>query len=94
MIIVEVWALREAYYRCIHEPLNKIVEHGIDGYVVKNRPEIWAEHIHLLMTNKELSRQMGDNGYKKLVIEYSIDKQINKLEKLYMRLVAENCILS
>jgi hypothetical protein len=31
MIIVKVWTLREAYYSCILESLDKIVEHGIDG---------------------------------------------------------------
>jgi glycosyltransferase involved in cell wall biosynthesis len=68
-----------------------IVELGIDGYVVKNRPEVWAEHIHLLMTNEGLSRWMGDNGYRKLMMRYNIDRQIDELEKLYMKLATERC---
>lgn len=89
MVILEAWALKKPVIVANVEPLNKIVAHGLDGYVVKNRPEIWAEHIGLLMTNEELSRQMGNNGYRKLIMKYNIDKQVNELEKLYMRLVAE-----
>jgi glycosyltransferase involved in cell wall biosynthesis len=89
IVILEAWALRKPVIVADVEPLNKIVTHEIDGHIVKNRPESWAEHIHLLMTNKELSRQMGNNGYKKLVMEYNIDKQVNELEKLYTKLVTE-----
>jgi len=87
MVILEAWALRKPVIVADVEPLNKIVAHGLDGYVVKNRPEIWAEHICLLMTNEELSRQMGNNGYRKLITKYNVNKQVNELEKLYMRLV-------
>jgi len=65
MVILEAWALRKPVIVADVEPLNKIVTHGLDGYVVKNRPEIWAKHIYLLATNEELSKRMGSNGYKK-----------------------------
>ena len=89
MVILEAWALRKPVIVADVEPLNRIITHGIDGYVVKNRPEIWAEHIYLLMTNEELSRQMGNNGYRKLIKKYNINKQVNELEKLYKRLVVK-----
>jgi glycosyltransferase involved in cell wall biosynthesis len=89
MVILEAWALRKPVIVTDVEPLNKIVTHGLDGYVVKNSPEIWAEHIYLLAINEELSRQMGNNGYKKLAMKYSIDNQVDELEKLYKRLVIE-----
>jgi len=89
MVILEAWALRKPVIVADVEPLNRIVTHGVDGYVVKNRPEIWAEHICLLTTNEELSKQMGNNGYKKLITKYNISKRVNELEKLYMRLIVE-----
>jgi len=91
MVILEAWALRKPVIVADVEPLNKIVEHGINGYVVKNRPEVWAEHIHLLMTNEGLSKWMGGNGYRKLMMRYNIDRQIDELEKLYMKLATERC---
>jgi glycosyltransferase involved in cell wall biosynthesis len=87
MVILEAWALRKPVIVTDVEPLNKIVEHGVDGYIVKNNPEIWAEHIYLLMSDEKLSRQMGNNGYKKLVMKYSIDNQVGELEKLYKILI-------
>jgi glycosyltransferase involved in cell wall biosynthesis len=91
MVILEAWALRKPVIVTDVEPLNKIVEHGVDGYVVKNNPEIWAKHIHLLMADERLSKQMGDNGYKKLAMKYSIDNQVDELEKLYKTLIAGKC---
>jgi glycosyltransferase involved in cell wall biosynthesis len=84
MVILEAWALRKPVIVTDVEPLNKIVTHGLDGYVVKNVPEIWAEHIYTLMANEELSRQLGDNGYRKLVMEYNIDRHTTEFEKLYI----------
>jgi glycosyltransferase involved in cell wall biosynthesis len=51
--------------------------------VENNKSSIWAEYIYLLMKNKELSEQMGSNGYKKLVHEYNVGKHIGEFEKLY-----------
>jgi glycosyltransferase involved in cell wall biosynthesis len=87
IVILEAWALRKPVIVTDVEPLNKIVEHGVDGYIVKNNPEIWAEHIYLLMSDEKLSRQIGNNGYRKLVMKYNIDVQVNKLEELYMKLM-------
>ena len=89
IVILEAWALRKPVIVADVEPLNKIVTHEIDGYVVKNRPEIWTENIRLLMTNEELSRQMGNNGYRKLTTKYNVVKQVNELERLYMELVGK-----
>jgi glycosyltransferase involved in cell wall biosynthesis len=91
MVILEAWALRKPVIVTDVEPLNKIVEHGVDGYIVKNNPEIWAEHIYLLMSDEKLSRQIGNNGYRKLVMKYNIDVQVNKLEELYMKLTYCKC---
>jgi glycosyltransferase involved in cell wall biosynthesis len=55
---------------------------------MKNNPEIWAKHIYLLMADERLSKQMGNNGYKKLAMKYSIDNQVDELEKLYKMLIA------
>jgi len=89
IVILEAWALRKPVIVADVEPLNKIVTHGINGYVIKNKPEIWAKYIYLLVTNEELSRRMGNNGYSKLVMKYSIDKQVDSLKKLYMKLIME-----
>ena len=40
------------------------------------------------MADERLSKQMGNNGYKKLAMKYSIDNQVDELEKLYKMLIA------
>jgi len=88
MVVLEAWALRKPVIVANVEPLNRIVEHGSDGFVVEeNLPATWAEYIHLLMSSKELSKQLGDKGYRKLLERYNMDKHANEMEKLYIRMV-------
>jgi glycosyltransferase involved in cell wall biosynthesis len=87
IVILEAWAFKKPVIVTDVEPLNKIVEHRIDGYVAKNIPKIWAEYIYILMANEELSRQIGNNGYRKLMMEYHIARHTNELEELYKKLV-------
>jgi glycosyltransferase involved in cell wall biosynthesis len=95
IVILEAWALKKPVIVANVEPLNKIVTHGSDGYVVeKNKSSIWAEYIYLLMKNKELCEQMGSNGFKKLVHEYNVGKHIDVFEKLYTKLLASSSINS
>jgi len=89
IVILEAWALRKPVIVADVEPLNRIVEHGSDGFIIeKNLPATWAEYIHLLISGKELSKQLGNKGYRKLVERYNIDKYVNEMEKLYIKTVA------
>jgi len=88
IVVLEAWAFRKPVIVVDVEPLNKIVEHGSDGFVVeKNLPATWARYIYLLMSSEELSKQLGDKGYRKLIERYSMDKYVNEMEKLYTEIM-------
>jgi len=91
IVILEAWALRKPVIVVDVEPLNRIVEHGFNGFIVKkNSATTLAEYIRLLMSNEELSRRLGNNGYRTLIERYSIDRYVHEMEELYMKITSEN----
>jgi len=90
IVILEAWAFRKPVIVADVEPLNRIVEHGFNGFIMKkNSATTLAEYIHLLMSNEELSRRLGDNGYRKLIERYSLDRYVSEMEKLYVKIISE-----
>ena len=88
IVILEAWALKKPVIVADVSPLNEIVEHGRDGFVADPyNPEEWAEYVKLLLENKDLAQKMGENGYKKLINRYTIEKTVDKLEQLYKQII-------
>lgn len=50
---------------------KKIIVNGENGYLCASDEE-WIQHLKELMYNKELRKEMGENGRAKIVREYSI----------------------
>jgi len=50
-------------------------------------PKDIAEKIKLLITNKDLSQKLIDNGFKMVQEEYGWDKIVNKLRELYSQVI-------
>lgn len=68
---------------------RELVEDNRTGYIVKPaEPTKLVEKILLLLKNKELAEQFGQNGYSKLKNEFSLDIMGNKFLKLYNNLTA------
>lgn len=49
---------------------NKIVDHGINGFLISNDDE-WFRHLELLITDKSLRIKMGEQGRVKVIENYS-----------------------
>ncbi len=66
---------------------NLIVEHGTNGYLVKNFQE-WYNYLKILYNNKEVRKKMGEKGFEKIQKEYSLkvtkEKYLNVLRRLIM----------
>lgn len=67
--------------------MKYIVEDNNTGFLVEkyNIKEI-AEKMEILYQNKSLRKQMGGNGYKKALLEYTEKAYVEKIESLYMEL--------
>ena len=62
---------------------NKIVvEHGVNGYLAKTKDD-WIKYITELATDSYKMHQFGKNGRTKVELEYSISKNIEKMESIF-----------
>lgn len=71
-----------------HSGNQELVEHGISGYLVHERNiDELAEKIEYLIQHSEKWSEMGKRGRKKVVHEYDMEIETNKLEKICNLLV-------
>lgn len=64
--------------------MGKILEHKKDAYLVEpDNPSILAQVIIELSGNKELRKKMGKNARKKIVKNYTWEKNVENVIKLY-----------
>jgi glycosyltransferase involved in cell wall biosynthesis len=90
MVILEAWAFKKPVMVADVEPLNKIVDHGLNGLVIDpSNIEEWAKYIATTIMDDFLVKKMGEEGYKKLQKEYNITRQCEEFEKLYERLFSK-----
>lgn len=70
--------------------LEEIVEDGVTGMLVPPiNPESLAVSIMELLKNKEMAKKMGISGRKRAEELFSIEKNIDKTEKLYEDILKE-----
>ena len=66
--------------------IPEIVDDGVTGFIVPPRnPEALADAIVKLLKDDKLRKQMGENAYKKLKTDLSLDKIAEKTIKVYER---------
>jgi glycosyltransferase involved in cell wall biosynthesis len=58
------------------------VEHGVTGYLVKNEVEL-LERCQALLDDDDLRRRLGDAGRGRLLREFSRERQLAELSRLY-----------
>ncbi|MGN6476136.1 MAG: glycosyltransferase [Flavipsychrobacter sp.] len=63
--------------------VNKIIiEHGVNGYLCSNA-EDWKRYLKILIQDTLLRKQMGKEGYNKMLAEYSIQSQKEQFLNLF-----------
>jgi glycosyltransferase involved in cell wall biosynthesis len=63
--------------------VNKtIIDHGVNGFVCSS-PSQWKECLEMLLNDPRLRLQMGSNGRKKIVDQYSVQSQYRKFLSLF-----------
>jgi len=58
---------------CLEESsgVNEIIEHGVNGFIVKNRTQDYLKHLQLLLDKPELQRTLSQNAIKTIEEKYS-----------------------
>ena len=66
----------------------EIIETGVSGLIVEpNDPAALSDAIKKLLSNDQLAKQVGQNGYQRYTENYTMDTYCDKLESVYSELV-------
>jgi len=57
--------------------------HNGAGLVVEYSPQSFAEAVIYLLTNVDIARRMGRDAKKLLLNQFTVQKVVNKMEKVY-----------
>ena len=68
--------------------IPSIIEEGKTGYIIeKKNASALADKIELLLNNPSLCQKMGENGQKKFLAEFTIERFENRMKTLLEKLV-------
>ena len=91
--VYEAWALKKPVIVFDSEVMRLDIEDGVDGIIVnKHTPKALAEALIYLRNNPEKAKKMGENGYRKAIDRFSLEKNTKKIFKIYKEIINEDCL--
>ena len=70
----------------------ELIEHEKTGLLIPPKePQAIADAIQDLLSHPEKRKRLGENAHRKVFPEFSADLMVDRIENLYLRLLAENC---
>ncbi len=83
LVFCEAWARKKPVIGNINcGPVAELIESGVDGFLCRDTEEI-ADRIKKLLEDRELAEKMGENGFKKVMGNYTWDKVADKVYAVY-----------
>lgn len=65
-----------------------IIDNGVNGFIIpKNDVEELSHKIEKLITNRELSKEFGEKGYKKFIQKYTVEEFEERLYNIFLNLL-------
>lgn len=91
MVIIEAMDKEAAVVACSVGGVPDIIEDGKDGILIppKNTDELKNALLDLI-SNPLKAKELGENGRQKVLEKYSVEKNIDKLMKIYGELTEKN----
>ena len=83
MVFLEAWSFAKPVIGGDIPVLREMINHGWDGYLVKQEPSQIAQRLVDLLSSKNLCQTMGHRGRQKVVEKYSWDVLAEKTEAAY-----------
>lgn len=64
--------------------INEVIDHEKTGYLVNFKDyETFADRLLKLIENPELRKQMGENGFNKILEVFTLEKMVKRIEAFY-----------
>jgi len=88
LVFLEAWAYRKPVIGAAAGGIPEVISDGSDGFLVPfGDVKGLAHRIATLLDDKALARQMGEEGYRKVIRFYTWDAIFPRLEEIYLDLV-------
>lgn len=89
MVFCEAWSRKKPVIGNMYcGAAASLIDNGKDGYLCKNAEEI-SEKIRLLLSDRDLAKELGKNGNKKVIDNYTWDRVADKVYEAYHDLICE-----
>ena len=87
MVFCEAWARKKPVIGNINcGAVSTLIDNGVDGFLCSTVEEI-IERIERLLTDKELAKKLGENGFEKVVNNYAWEMVADKVYNCYNKLI-------
>jgi glycosyltransferase involved in cell wall biosynthesis len=88
MVFTEAWAMSKPVIGGDCLSTAEIIDDGKNGFIVPQDSKIVAQKLNLLLGDDILRQQMGETGRKKVRENYTWEKSVDKLKRIYIKLVS------
>lgn len=83
MVILEAMSFGKPVVASNVGGISEIVEDDVNGYVVENKPEAFAEKISYILENKEVYQLFSKNSLERFERDLTVDKMVESYMKIY-----------
>ncbi|MBK7106126.1 MAG: glycosyltransferase family 4 protein [Ignavibacteriae bacterium] len=84
LVMLEAAYLKIPFIGSNVDGIPEIIEHNVNGILFESEnAEDLAKKIEFLLENADFAQKLGENLYKKVIENYTAEKNINKIENLY-----------
>ncbi|WP_396165717.1 glycosyltransferase family 4 protein [Flavobacterium sp.] len=88
LVAAEAMLAKKPVIASNHGGLTEIVLHNQTGLLVEpNNVEALSEALKKLITNPQLRKEFGENGYQRAIKEFSIEKYVQNFEVVFSKLI-------
>lgn len=88
LVAVEAMLARKPVIASNHGGLTEIIINNETGFLIEpNNVEALSEALSKLIDNPELRKSFGENGYQKVIKEFSVGQYVNRFESVFFEML-------
>ncbi|TPV96464.1 MAG: glycosyltransferase family 4 protein [Myxococcales bacterium FL481] len=82
-VVLEAWATRTCVVASRVPGVRELVRHGVDGWLVDNSPEAWADALATLLHDDQLRGRLAQAGHARVQTDFSLASAAQRWVQLY-----------